>query len=134
MERKLSVLILLQLEGLFYERVYCEKHTQKKDYIWETLFYSDKTGKFKLKFCCPLEEMLKDSPPAMITRFMTNGRMELDSEFSLMWVKERIISKDRQNIVQILRENHLKVYREIDMLELCMGRCTLDDIYLERVN
>ena len=50
------------------------------------------------------------------------------------WVNDRIIPKDRQNIAQILRENHLKVYREIDMLELCMGRCTLDDIYLERVN
>ena len=68
----------------------------------------------------------------MIHRFMTNGRTELDSYLSSLWVNDRIIPKERQNIAEILRENKLNTYREIDMLELCMGRCTLDDIYLTR--
>ncbi len=76
--------------------------------------------------------MKKEKPPAMIHRFMTNRRTELDEELSLLWVRDRIIPKARQNIASILRENNLKTYREIDMLELCMGRCTLDDIYLTK--
>ena len=114
-------------------REYTIKSTRKgKDYIWGTLYYSDKTSKFRIKFRCPSDEMRKDKPPAMIHRFMTNGRMELDSELSSLWVSDRIIPKDRQNIADILRENNLSTYREIDMLELCMGRCTFDDIYLTR--
>lgn len=114
-------------------REYTIKSTRRgKDYIWGTLFYSDKTAKFKIKFRGTYDDILKDKAPAMIHRFMTNGRTELDSELSSLWVSERIIPKDRQNIASILRENNLKTYREIDMLELCMGRCTLDDIYLVR--
>ncbi len=114
-------------------REYTIKSTRRgKDYIWGTLYYSEKTMQFRIKFRCPPDEMKKDKPPAMIHRFMTNGRMELDHELSHLWVCDRIIPKDRQNIDQILRENNLTTYREIDMLELCMGRCTLDDIYLTR--
>lgn len=115
-------------------REYTIKSTRKgRDYIWGTLYYSDKTSKFHIKFRCALDEMKKDKPPAMIHRFMTNGRTELDAELSLLWVSERIIPKDRQNIADILRENNLTTYREIDMLELSMGKCTLDDIYLTRI-
>lgn len=115
-------------------REYTIKSTRRgKDYIWGTLYYSDKMAKFCIKFRCTYEEMKKDNPPAMIHRFMTKGRMELDHELSLLWVKDRIIPKDRQNIADILRTNNLKTYREIDMLELCMGRCTLDDMYLLRI-
>lgn len=114
-------------------REYTIKSTRRgKDYIWGTLYYNDKTMEFHIKFRCSADEMKKDKPPAMIHRFMTNGRMELDHELSHLWVCDRIIPKDRQNIDQILRENNLTTYREIDMLELCMGRCTLDDIYLTR--
>ena len=114
-------------------REYTIKSTRRgKDYIWGTLYYSEKTMQFRIKFRCSPDEMKKDKPPAMIHRFMTNGRMELDHELSHLWVCDRIIPKDRQNIDQILRENNLTTYREIDMLELCMGRCTLDDIYLTR--
>ena len=51
----------------------------------------------------------------------------------MMWVEDRIIPKDRQNIVDVLKAIGKKVYREIDMLELNMGRATYDDLYLERV-
>lgn len=114
-------------------REYTIKSTRRgKDYVWGKLYYSDKTGRFKMKFRCTPEEMKKDNPPAMIHRFMTKGRMELDNELASLWVSDRIIPKDRQNISDILRENNLATYREIDMLELCMGRCTFDDIYLVR--
>ena len=114
-------------------REYTIKSTRKgKDHIWGTLYYNDKTAEFRIKFRCGYDEMKKEKPPAMIHRFMPNGRTELDEELSLLWVRDRIIPKGRQNIASILRENNLKTYREIDMLELCMGRCTLDDIYLTK--
>ena len=105
---------------------------QKGKKTWGTLYYSDKRNSFRIKFR-PDIDFQKEHPPAYIHRFMANGRTEIDGELAWMWVTDRIIPKDRQNIDTILKEAGLKCYREIDMLELCMGRCTYDDMYLERV-
>lgn len=115
-------------------REYIIKSTRrKKDYIWGRLYYSDRYNTFKIKWRCTFEEMRKDNPPPMVFMCMPHGRLELDKDLALSWVEQRIIPKERQNIDAILKSAGLKTYREIDMLELCMGRCTLDDIYLERV-
>lgn len=100
---------------------------------WGTLTYSDKRNLFKVSFRRDID-IKKEKPPLFVYAFIKVGMYELDREFSLDWVKERIIPKDRQNIDSILKENGLKFYREIDMLELCMGRCTHDNMYLERIS
>lgn len=99
---------------------------------WGRLYYSDKRNAFRIVFRDDID-MQKEKPPAYVHRFMTNGRTEITGDLAWMWVTDRIIPKNRQNIASILKEAGLKVYREIDMLELCMGRCTYDDLYLERV-
>lgn len=98
---------------------------------WGRLYYSDKRNSFRIVFRSDIT--MKEKPPAYIHRFMTNGRTEITGDLAMLWVTDRIIPKDRQNIADILRENGLKYYREIDMLELSMGRATYDDLYLERV-
>ncbi len=45
-------------------------------------------------------------------------------------VEQRIVPPDRQNIGEILRDNHLKEYDEYELLMLAMGRCAQDDYYL----
>lgn len=98
---------------------------------WGTLYYSDKKNSFRIVFRSDIT--MHEKPPAYIHRFMTNGRTEISGELAMMWVTDRIIPPNRQNIDEILRANGLKHYREIDMLELSMGRATYDDLYLERV-
>ena len=99
---------------------------------WGKLYYSDKTGKFRVVFREDID-IAKENPPALVRCYIEAGYWELKNDFAMMWVTDRIIPKDRQNIDSILRENGLTFYREIDMLELCSGRCTHDDMYLERI-
>lgn len=99
---------------------------------WGKLYYSDKRDSFRIVFRSDID-VKKEKPPAYVHRSMANGRTELTNDLARLWVTDRIIPKNRQNIADILKEAGLKTYREIDMLELCKGRCTFDDIYLERI-
>lgn len=54
----------------------------------------------------------------------------VNSYWSKIWVEQRIVPPDRQNIGEILRDNHLKEYDEYALLMLAMGRCAQDDYYL----
>lgn len=47
-----------------------------------------------------------------------------------MWVRQRIVPPDRQNIGQILKANGLEEYDEFSLLMLGSGRCAQDDYYL----
>ena len=73
-----------------------------------------------------------DAPP-VLSAFAERGEYSIDSYWSLRWVQQRIVPRDRQNISQILRENNLKEYDEFSLLLLSMGRCEQDDFYLEEV-
>ena len=73
-----------------------------------------------------------DAPP-VLSAFAERGEYSIDSYWSLRWVQQRIVPRDRQNINQILRENNLKEYDEFSLLLLSMGRCEQDDFYLEEV-
>ena len=54
----------------------------------------------------------------------------LDKIWDMIWVRQRIIPSDRQNLGQILKDNGLTEYDEYNMLMLTMGRCPQDDYYL----
>ena len=57
----------------------------------------------------------------------------MDSFWSGLWVQQRIVPQDRQNIGQVLKENGLKEYDEFQLLMLTKGRCAQDDCYLEEI-
>jgi hypothetical protein len=107
------------------------KIMDSKGNFWGYLEYSDKKNKFNIQF--REIDIETEKPPAFIRVFYTTKGRKLDSRYSMMWVEDRIIPKDRQNIVDVLKAIGKKVYREIDMLELNMGRATYDDLYLERI-
>lgn len=68
--------------------------------------------------------------PLILSSFVKKGEKTVNSYWSKLWVQQRIIPSDRQNLGQILKDNGLKEYDEFQLLMLTMGRCTQDDCYL----
>lgn len=67
--------------------------------------------------------------PLLLSSFAQKGEHTVNSYWSKLWVQQRIVPSDRQNIGQILRDNGLKAYDEYDLLVLSAGRCEQDDYY-----
>ena len=72
--------------------------------------------------------------PLLLSSFAKRGEHSVGSYWSRLWVQQRIIPQDRQNIGQVLKENGLTEYDEFELLMLTMGRCAQDDCYLEEIN
>ena len=68
--------------------------------------------------------------PLLLSSFIKKGKTSVNSYWSKIWVQQRIVPTDRQNLGQVLRDNNLKEYDEFDLLMLSMGRCAQDDYYL----
>lgn len=68
--------------------------------------------------------------PLLLDSFAKRGEKTVNSYWSGVWVQQRIIPTDRQNLGEILRDNGLKEYDEFGLLMLAMGRCAQDDYYL----
>ena len=71
--------------------------------------------------------------PLLLSSFIKKGETSINSYWSKIWVQQRIIPTDRQNLGQVLKDNHLQEYDEFDLLMLSMGRCAQDDYYLARI-
>ena len=72
--------------------------------------------------------------PLLLSSFVKRGEYSVDSWWSRLWVQQRIVPQDRQNIGQVLKENGLSAYDEFQLLILTMGRCAQDDCYLEEIS
>lgn len=68
--------------------------------------------------------------PILLGSFVKRGEKTVSPYWSKIWVQQRIIPRNRQNIDQILRDNGLKEYDEFELLMLAKGRCAQDDCYL----
>lgn len=68
--------------------------------------------------------------PLLLSSFAKNGETSINAYWSKMWVQQRIVPIDRQNLGQVLKDNNLKEYDEFGLLMLSMGRCAQDDYYL----
>ena len=68
--------------------------------------------------------------PLLLSTFIKKGKTSINSYWSKIWVQQRIVPTDRQNLGQVLKDNNLQEYDEFDLLMLSMGRCAQDDYYL----
>ena len=68
--------------------------------------------------------------PLLLSSFIKKRETSINSYWSKIWVQQRIVPTDRQNLGQVLRDNNLKEYDEFSLLMLSMGRCAQDDYYL----
>lgn len=71
--------------------------------------------------------------PLLLSSFAKRHDVTVDSYWSKLWVQQRIIPPDRQNLGQILRDNGLKEYDEFSLLMLGNGRCANDSYYLDPI-
>ncbi len=69
--------------------------------------------------------------PLLLSSFVKRGEQTVNAYWSKLWVQQRIVPSDRQNIGKILKENGLNEYDEYELLMLGEGRCAQDDYYLE---
>lgn len=91
------------------------------------LFYYETERKFYIEL--PSNADARETP-LLLDTFVKRKEMTVDSYWSRIWVQQRIIPPDRQNISEILRDNNLPEYDEFGLLMLAMGKCAQDDYYL----
>lgn len=68
--------------------------------------------------------------PLLLASFVKKGYKTINSYWSRLWVQQRIVPTDRQNLGQVLKDNALSEYNEYDLLMLGRGRCAQDNYYL----
>jgi DNA-binding transcriptional MerR regulator len=71
--------------------------------------------------------------PLLLSSFAKRGQYTIDAYWSRLWVRQRIVPVDRQNLGQILKANGLKAYDEYALLMLDKGRCAQDGYYLQEI-
>ena len=91
------------------------------------MFYFEKAKSFYIEIPSDIDAW---DLPIILSSFARNGELTVDSYWSKIWVQQRIIPSDRQNLGDILRDNKLKEYDEYKFLKLTKGRCEQDDCYI----
>lgn len=101
---------------------------KEKDDVLGWLLYYEKERKFYIELPDHADPW---KTPLLLSSFAEWGQTTINSYWSSMWVSQRIIPSDRQNIGDILKDNGLSEYDEHQMLVLAAGRCVQDDYYIE---
>ena len=71
--------------------------------------------------------------PLILSSILERGARTVNSYWSRVWVQQRIVPRERQNIGQILKDNQLDAYDEFKLLLLSEGRCAQDDYYIAEI-
>ena len=95
------------------------------------LLYYERSKRFFAELLSELDEW---SAPFLFAGHVKRGIYSVDSLWSRRFVAQRIIPPDRQNLGGLLKENGLRAYDELKLLQLSEGRCAQDDLYLVRIH
>lgn len=79
------------------------------------------------------ENVSSKEAPFMMSLFLKKGIRKMDSDWSMRWVRSRIIPSSRQNIGEILRVNGMTSYDEHKLLMKNDGRSCQDEFYIEHM-
>ncbi|MBO4390018.1 MAG: hypothetical protein J5825_04095 [Lachnospiraceae bacterium] len=96
-----------------------------------TLLYYEKSKTFIIELETHLDEW---TAPLLLTAFVRKGIYTIPRDMSFLWVKERVIPSSRQNIGAILANHKLKEYDEMKLLELSEGKCSQDEMYIQKLD
>lgn len=80
------------------------------------------------------EEADEWETPMILSSFVRRGEHSVNAYWSMVWVRQRIVPQDRQNLGQILKDNGLDAYDELQLLLLGHGRCAQDNVYITEVD
>lgn len=109
-------------------KIFAIRNNEKKDIAY--LLYYENNKKFYIEINDNLD--IWDVPP-FFDSFIKKDIKTVNSYLSELWVKERIVPSNRQNIGQILKNNKLSEYDEYKLLIKNKGRCVQDSLYLELI-
>ena len=84
------------------------------------LFYYEHPEKFFIEIPGHVDEW---ESPLILSSLVRRGIRSVDAYWSGIWVQQRIVPVDRQNLGQILRDNGLQDYNPYTLLMLGHGRC-----------
>lgn len=105
-----------------------ETDCSKKTLAW--LIYYENAKRFYIEL--PDDADVWETP-LLLSSFIKKGKKTINAYWSEVWVNQRIVPTDRQNLGQILKDNNLSKYDSYELLMLTNGRCAQDDYYLEYV-
>ena len=71
--------------------------------------------------------------PLLLSSFLKRREYTVNAYWSRMWVQQRIVPADRQNLGQVLKANDLDEYDEFQLLLLANGRCAQDSYFIEEI-
>ena len=106
-----------------------ESQVQQKDLAY--LLYYEKEKRFYIELP---EDADPWDTPLLLDSFLKRGEHSVNSYWSKVWVEQRIVPPERQNISEVLLDNGLSEYDEFELLMLADGRCAQDDYYLVALN
>lgn len=72
--------------------------------------------------------------PLILSSCLKRGEKTIGAYWSKVWVQQRIIPSDRQNLGRILKDNGLDSYDEFKLLTMTDGRCSQDYYYITAVS
>lgn len=96
-----------------------------RDLAW--LLYYENEQSFYIEIADDVNEW---EAPLILSSFVKNNCRSVDAYWSSVWVEQRIVPRDRQNLGMILKKNKLDEYDPYKLLLLADGRCAQDDCYL----
>lgn len=111
-------------------KIFAVKNESNPEIVSAYLFYYEKSKKFYIELTDDADEW---NTPIILSSFVKRNIRTVNSRWSRIWVEQRIVPSDRQNLAQILKDNGLKKYDEFNLLMLSNGRCAQDDFFLSPV-
>lgn len=94
------------------------------------LFYYEQDQRFYIELPDDADPW---NTPLILSSVLEQGSKTVNAYWSRIWVQQRIVPAERQNIGQILKENGLDSYDEFSLLLLAEGRCAQDDYYIAEI-
>ena len=87
------------------------------------------------EFIIELKEELDEwTAPVLFSGYVIKNIYTIPRSAGHMWVSERVVPLDRQNIGSILATHKLASYDEMKLLEISHGRCSQDSIYIRKAD
>ncbi len=111
-------------------RKFAVRNAFYEDKVVAYLLYDEKDRSYQIQVP---EDVQSVEAPLIIADLIEKGQRQIGKEWSLRWVKQRVIPPERQNIGHILRENGMDRYDEFLLLMNNHGRSCQDECYLEEI-
>ena len=105
-----------------------DRVSSKKDLGY--LFYYERADSFMIELPSDADEL---ETPLILSSLVKRKIFTVNEEISRLWIRQRIVPLDRQNLGAVLKACNLKEYDEFKLLMLHDGRCEQDECYLKEI-